>query len=146
VSKISVVLVTALTYTSYSKITSREVIISIFNIAIMSNYKQIQLALCKICESEEISVNTLREKIKELSTTSPETDDNNEERSPLDILRDEIKNINPEDSDTIHKLNKYNFFHKACCNPNVTHEVIEYIAEVFPGIETVTYLCNDILE
>ena len=115
----------------------------------MSNYKQIQLELCKAVESEDISVDTLREKIKELSTTnvqSSETEDKNNDRSPLDILRDEIKNINPDDSDTIHKLNKYNFFHKACCNPNVTHEVIEYIAEEFPGIETVTYLCNDILE
>ena len=109
----------------------------------MSSYKKIQLELCKAVESEDISVDTLREKMKELSTSS-ETEDN--DRSPLDILRDEIKNINPEDSDTIHKLNKYNFFHKACCNPNVTHEVIEYISEEFPGIETVTYLCNDILE
>jgi len=113
----------------------------------MSNYKHIQLELCKAVESEDISVDTLREKIKELSTTTTsETEDNNEERSPLDILRDEIKNINPDDSDTIHKLNKYNFFHKACCNPNVTHEVIEYISEEFPNIETVTYLCNDVLE
>ena len=115
----------------------------------MTNYKHIQLELCKAVESEDISVDTLREKIKELSTqtaTSETEDKDNNDRSPLDILRDEIKNINPEDSDTIHKLNKYNFFHKACCNPNVTHEVIEYISEEFPGIETVTYLCNDILE
>ena len=113
----------------------------------MSNYKQVQLELCKAVESEDISVDTLREKIKELSTTTTsETEDNSEERSPLDILRDEIKNINPEDSDTIQKLNKYNFFHKACCNPNVTHEVIQYISEEFPGIETVTYLCTDVLE
>ena len=112
----------------------------------MSSYKYIQLQLCKICESEDISVDTLREKIKELSTASSESEDNNEERSPLDILRDEIKNINPGDSDTINMLNKYNFFHKACLNPNVTSEVIEYISDEFPGIETVTYLCTDILE
>jgi len=101
------------------------------------------LELCKAVESEDISVDTVREKIKELSTTttSSESEDNNEERSPLDILRDEIKNINPEDSDTIQRLNKYNFFHKACLDVNVTTEVME-----FPGIETVTYLCNDILE
>ena len=112
----------------------------------MSNYKHVQSELCKICESEDISVDTLREKIKELSTTTSSESEDNNDRSPLDILRDEIKNINPGDNDTINMLNKYNFFHKACLNPNVTSEVIEYISDEFPGIETVTYLCTDILE
>jgi hypothetical protein len=120
--------------------------IDIQNIAIMSSYKYIQLQLCKVCESEDISVDTLREKIKELSTTTSSESEDNNDRSPLDILRDEIKNINPGDNDTINMLNKYNFFHKACLNPNVTSEVIEYISDEFPGIETVTYLCTDILE
>jgi hypothetical protein len=90
----------------------------------------IQSELCKICESDDISVDALHNKIKELCYIFG-CEDNNRS-SPLGILRHKIKHLNPCDSKALRELNEHPFFHKACLNKNVTLEVIRYLLDEFP--------------
>ena len=101
----------------------------------MATYMSIQSELCKICESDDMSVDTLHDKIKELCYIFEcECEDNNRS-SPLGILRHKIKHLNPCDDEALLELNEYPFFHKACLNKSVTLEVIRYLLDEFPGIE-----------
>jgi len=97
----------------------------------------LQSELCQVCESDDISVDTLREKIQELCYSSGCED--NTRSSPLGILRHKIKHLNPCDSKALRELNVHPFFHKACLNKNVTLEVVRYLLDEFPGIEKVMW-------
>ena len=61
--------------------------------------------LCDFCESDDLSLSKLQEKIKPV---------------PTHVIRGEYYNYKP-------------FFHKLCLNENITVDVVEYMIHEFPG-------------